>query len=366
MTWRRRDSRCAPPWWPSNEPWPPRHAWRRRRSHFARRLAIVFAVFAILVVTGAITVVSWILGAVSRSPYGVQPGTAALVGLGVAIVALGFVAAMRRVGLPFTEVVSAAGRIADGDFAVRVAERGPWSLRSIARAFNGMAARLQTEDEQRRHLMADIAHELRTPLTVMQGQLEGLLDGVYERDDEHLREVLEQARLLSRLVEDLRTLAHAERGTLALSKEPTDLGALVEDTVASFAGQAAAKRLAIRVVDHPGLPLVDLDPIRIREVLTNIISNAVRHSAPGGTVTVRFELPIGAIAVSVADAGEGIAADAVPRIFDRFYKGLSSQGSGLGLTIARNFVQAHGGEISATSQPGEGTTITFTLPLPVA
>jgi signal transduction histidine kinase len=178
--------------------------------------------------------------------------------------------------------------------------------------------------------------------------------------------VLEQARLLSRLVEDLRTLAHADRGTLALSKEPTDLGALVEDTVASFTGQAAAKRLAIRVVDHPELPLVDLDPIRIREVLTNIISNAVRHSAPGGTVTIRFERSTGAIAVAVADAGEGIAADALPHIFDRFYKGSSSQGSGLGLTIARNFVQAHGGEITATSRPGEGATITFTLPLAVA
>jgi two-component system OmpR family sensor kinase/two-component system sensor histidine kinase BaeS len=264
--------------------------------------------------------------------------------------------------VPLTDVVSAAGRVASGDYSVRINEHGPRSLRTVARAFNNMTAQLKAQDEQRRHLMADIAHELRTPLTVMQGQLEGLVDGVYARDDTRLNDVLGQARLLGRLVEDLRTLANAERGTLALKKEPTDLGALVDDAAAAFAVEAAAKHVTIRVADHEELPLVDLDPLRIREVLTNLLSNALRHSADGAAVTINIESRRDTIAVSVRDTGAGIPPDVLPRIFDRFYKGPASTGSGLGLTIARNFVEAHGGQISAESRVGEGTVITFTLP----
>jgi signal transduction histidine kinase len=269
---------------------------------------------------------------------------------------------MRRVGLPFTDVVSAAGRVADGDYGVRIEEHGPPSLRAVARAFNNMTAQLQSQDEQRRHLMADIAHELRTPLTVMQAQLEAILDGVYARDDERLNEVLEQAKLLSRLVEDLRTLANAERGSLALAKEPIDLGVLADDTVASFAAEAAARHVGIRVAEHGEMPIIDADPIRIREVLANLVSNAIRHSRADGTVTIAVEPRPDAVVVRVHDTGEGIAPEALARIFDRFYKGAASSGSGLGLTIARNLVLAHGGQMAADSRVGEGTTITFTLP----
>jgi signal transduction histidine kinase len=363
--------RCAPPWWPANEPWPPRsgaYAWRRGRIRTMRRVALGFGAFFLIFITGAVTVISWIAAALGGSPPAPNLGVAAAIA--VTIVAVGFVATMRRVGLPFTDVVSAAGRVADGDYGVRLRERGPRSLRSVARAFNGMTAQLQAQDEQRRNLMADIAHELRTPLTVMQGQLEGILDGVYPRDDERLNEVLDQARLLSRLVEDLRTLAHAERGTLALAKEPIDLDALAEDTAASFAADAAAKHVAVRVAHGAGgdgAPAgdaaVNADPIRIREVLINLLSNALRHTPDGGTVTVTVAPRRDAVAVSVRDTGAGIAPDALPRIFDRFYKDRSSPGSGLGLTIARNFIVAHGGTISADSTIGAGTTITFTLPI---
>jgi two-component system OmpR family sensor kinase/two-component system sensor histidine kinase BaeS len=336
--------------------------WRRRRAHFARRIAAVFILFTTFMVTGAATLVSWLLTVFHAAPSTVQIGTAAVVIVGVGIVAMAVFGAMRRIGLPLTDVVTAAGRVADGDYTVRIVEHGPRSLRSVARAFNSMTAQLESQDEQRRNMMADIAHELRTPLTVMQGQLEGLLDGVYPRDDGRLGEVLEQARLLSRLVEDLRTLAHAERGTLALRKEPTDLGALVDDTVAGFGAAAAAKAVTIRAAEHPDMPPADIDPIRIREVLTNLLSNALRHSQPGGVVAISMDTKDGAIVVSVSDNGDGIAPDALPRIFDRFYKGPASHGSGLGLTIARNFVQAHGGTIGAVSRSGQGTTITFTIP----
>jgi len=373
MTWYRMQSR--PPWWPPNEPWPPRHgayAWRRRRARFARRMALVFACFVVLSVIGAINVASWILAALKGSPY--LPSTTTVtaipfmfaVAIAFVIVAGGALTLMRRVGVPLTDVVSAAGRVATGDYGVRLGEQGPASLRSVARAFNSMTAQLQAQDEQRRHLMADIAHELRTPLTVMQGQLEGLVDGIYARDDARLNDVLGQARLLGRLVEDLSTLAHAERGTLALRKEPTDLGALIDDAATALAVEAAARHISIRVADHKELPLVDVDPLRIREVLTNLLSNALRHSADGATVTIDVEPRRDEIAVSVRDTGVGIPPDDLPRIFDRFYKGPASQGSGLGLTIARNFVDAHGGRLSAESRVGEGTVMTFTLPRTMA
>jgi two-component system OmpR family sensor kinase/two-component system sensor histidine kinase BaeS len=369
MMWQRPQRR--PPWWPPNEPWPPpygSHAWRRRRVRFARRMAFVFACLVALMAIGAVNVVSWILAAVKGSPYvpSQTPLTALpfmlAVAIAVVIVVGGAVTLMRRVGVPLADVVSAAGRVAAGDYGVRIGEHGPASLRSVARAFNRMAAQLQAQDEQRRHLMADIAHELRTPLTVMQGQLEGLVDGIYARDDARLNDVLGQARLLGRLVEDLDTLAQAERGTLALKKEPTDLGSLVDDAAAALSAEAAAKHIAIRVADHDELPAVEVDPVRIREVLTNLLSNALRHSPDGASVTVEIEPRRDAIAVSVRDTGGGIPPDVLSRIFDRFYKGPASHGSGLGLTIARNFVEAHGGRIAAESRVGEGTVITFTLP----
>ncbi len=349
--WRRRYG--PPPWWPANEAWPPRYgdeAWRRRRARFARRIGFFFFFFFCLSAFGVFRAIWW---------YGPPYVGIAIVALMMAMMFGGF---MRRVGMPLSDVVSAAGRVANGDYSVRINEHGPRSLRTVARAFNNMTAQLKAHDEQRRHLMADIAHELRTPLTVMQGQLEGLVDGVYERDDARLNDVLGQARLLARLVEDLRTLANAERGTLALKREPTDLGALVDDAAAAFAVEAAAKHVTIRVSEHEELAPLDVDPLRIREVLTNLLSNALRHTADGAGVTINIASRRDTIAVSVRDAGAGIPPDVLPRIFDRFYKGPASQGSGLGLTIARNLVEAHGGRIAADSRVGEGTVITFTLP----
>ncbi|HEY3120797.1 MAG TPA: HAMP domain-containing sensor histidine kinase [Vicinamibacteria bacterium] len=279
------------------------------------------------------------------------------------LVLAAFFGVMRRFGFPLGDIVAAADRVATGDFTARVLERGPRSLRSVARAFNGMTARLQAQDQQRRHLMADIAHELRTPLTVIQGRLEGLLDGVYPRDDAGLGAVLEDTRMLARLVEDLGTLANAESGTLTLQKEPTDLPILVQDVVNSFAGEAGSGGVAVRVEAAADLPLVEIDPLRIREVLSNLLSNALRHTPRGGAVLLAAGTRDGGIEVRVTDTGPGIAPEELPRIFDRFYKGRASRGSGLGLTIARNLVVAHGGGIRAESGVGQGTAIIVTLPI---
>jgi signal transduction histidine kinase len=227
-----------------------------------------------------------------------------------------------------------------------------------------MAGQLESQDTARRQMMADVAHELRTPLSVIQGKLEGLVDGVYPRDDERLQGLLDDTRVLARLVEDLRTLSTAESGTLALTLEPVDVAALAGDVAASFEQQAAAAGVRLGV-DSPGddIAAAQADPVRVREVITNLAANALRHTPAGGAVRIRVAKDATHVLVSVIDTGHGIAPEDLPRIFDRFYKGGGSSGSGLGLTIARNLVEAHGGTIRADSQAGAGTTITFSLPL---
>jgi two-component system OmpR family sensor kinase/two-component system sensor histidine kinase BaeS len=356
-----------PPWWPENEAWPPPEGQRRAgRARFFRRVAWLVLAMLLLGVCGTLAL-AWLaataLGVVPPGRHTFAP-VLLIGGLSGAVVAVVVLAGIvRRVGMPLGAVMNAAERVASGDYTVSVSEHGPPPLRALARAFNTMTERLQSHDRQRRDLMADVAHELRTPLTVIQGRLEGLLDGVYARDDRQLTELLEETHVLSRLVEDLRTLALSEGGALKLQKEPTSVDGLAHDVARGFAGEAATRRVTLLVDAPPDLIPIELDPVRIREVLTNLVSNAVRHSPPGGSVDVHVkEMPAGGIAVEVRDAGAGMSEDDLAHAFDRFYKGPDSHGSGLGLSIARSLVAAHGGEIRASSKAGQGTTIAFTLP----
>src|SRR5262249_51574206 len=171
-----------------------------------------------------------------------------------------------------------------------------------------MTGRLADHDRLRRELMADVAHELRTPLTVLQGRLEGLLDGVYPRDDRQLDELLEETRILSRLIDDLRTLALSEAGTLTLQKEPADLAALAADAVRAASDEASARRIAITVTAPAGLPALEVDPVRIREVIGNLLANAIRHTPSGGSIDVRVQRRQDALAIVVRDTGEGMTA----------------------------------------------------------
>jgi signal transduction histidine kinase len=343
-------------WHAPGRPWP-------RRSRFVRRLAVVLLLLLTFSAAGADALVSWILRRTGFDAGNLGTIPVLLTPLFVfAIVMLFFVLTMRRVGLPLGDIVSAADRVASGDYSARVAEHGPPFLRVVARAFNGMTSRLQEQDRQRRDLLADIAHELRTPLAVVQGRLEGVLDGVYPRDDEQIGEVLEETRMLARLVEDLGTLAHAERGVMGLKKEPTDVALLVYDAVRALEPESRARGVRVEVDADGDLDLIEVDPVRLREVVVNLVANAILHSQAGAEVAVTAGQTGEWLIIRVRDNGPGIPREDLSRIFDRFHKGPRSHGSGLGLAIARQLVEAHGGEISVESTVGAGAVFTVRIP----
>jgi two-component system sensor histidine kinase BaeS len=359
---RGRYYRPMPAWWPEGEQWPPFDPglrWRRRRYGFMRRAWILVALVWWLSGIGAFSIFSRVS---DRSVFWTGDrlwslGIVAVIGL----FAVSLVVFVTRVMSPIGDIVGAAHRVADGDLSARVPEKGPPAVRAVATAFNDMAERLARQEKQRRELMADIAHELRTPLSVVQGRLEGLIDGVYPSDASHLEPLLEETRVLTRIVDDLRTLANAESGVLTLEKESTDIGMLLRDAADAVHDEAARKSTTISVAEDPSAPVVVVDPVRMRQVIVNLLANAVRHGG-GSAVTAEARVDAGTLIVRVADTGPGIPADELPHIFDRFYKRRGSSGSGLGLTIARTLVRAHGGEITVTSGSGRGSTFTITIP----
>ena len=373
-TWPEHPSRHArrrkqfmdahrPPWWPENEPWPPnRHFGRpRHRSPFLRRIGCLFVALNFLgtiIFIGAFLLLLNFLGVIHLPTDQFSqalPIGGILLGLVITLLIMASTN-LRRLSGPLDDLLNASNRVAEGDYSARVDESGPSEVRSLVRAFNSMAARLGSNDQQRKAMLADISHELRTPLTIIRGNVEGVLDGLYPVDEARLKSLLEETDVLTRLVDDLRTLALAESGALQLKREPTDIAALIRETVAAFRSQADAAGVRIELSLNEASP-VEVDPARVREVLTNLISNALRYTPRGETVSVRYENGT----ISVEDRGPGISPADLPHVFDRFYKSGDSGGMGLGLSIAKYLVEAHGGEIRAESQPGRGARISFTL-----
>lgn len=336
------------------------------RSRFLWRIGFTLGLVFLLSVI-ACTALVWFIAAQTglvTFPFLSFPGLRVWLAVLAVVVIFGMVfggSSLRRITAPLSDMVDAASRVSEGDYTARVAERGPREVRALARSFNAMTGQLQANDQSRRNLLADITHELRTPLTIIQGNLEGLVDNVYPRDDAHLAPILEETRVISHLINDLRTLSLAESGGLRLQKERIDFGALVLDTVAPFRAQADAAGIELIAQATPELALT-IDPARIREVLENSVANALRYTPSGGKIWIEYS-PIGKnLQVRVSDTGSGIPPDELPRIFERWQKSSESQGTGLGLAIAKKLVSAHGGEIYAESLAGKGTTIRFTLP----
>lgn len=376
---QRFGPRARPPWWPANEPWPPAH-WNPRRWMW--RIAALFLILFGLVFALGVLVAwvgqSWLAG--GQPPmmdppwmmWRTMPSSwivprVLVGGFVLSLFVFGFVTVSRnlvRTARPVEEVMRAAERVAQGDYSVRVRETGARDTRALAHTFNVMSSQLESNDQQRRRLLADVTHELRTPLTVIQGELEAVLDGVHPADPAHLNAILEETHVMGRLIDDLRTLALAEAGALRLMREPVDLGVLAGEAIATFQTRANAAGVALVVEAPADLPLADLDPLRIREVLTNLIANALRYTPAGGQITVAIETASPEqLKVTVRDNGAGISPDRLAHIFDRFYKSDESRGSGLGLAIVKSLVESHGGTISVVSTPGSGTTFAFTLPI---
>ena len=289
---------------------------------------------------------------------------------GVGALAAGLTALLagRYITRRLRAVAESAGAIAAGDLSRRVADVSNDELGELAAAFNRMAESLASQEEARQRLVADIAHELRTPLAVLQAEIEALQDGVTEATAERFASLHEEARLLARLVDDLRTLSLADSGQLSLQRREEDLAGIAERAAAAVAAQAKEKDVRLELAVQDSLPPVGVDSDRIAQVLRNLLSNALRHTQSGGRVALALRAEDGRAVVEVSDTGVGIPPEALPHVFDRFYRADPSRsratgGSGLGLAIARQLVRAHGGDIAVESAPRDGTTFRFWLPL---
>ncbi len=358
-----------------------RELWRQRRMAARRRrgnrpfgrgglppigcVGCVVVVF-VLVVGATAAFATWIAAAVlgflvpAAGPTwitGVAFALVLLLALGMS--ARAFAAYVR----PLAALADATARLADGEPEVRVGVRGPRPVRDLAVSFNAMAERLDRSRANRQAMLADVTHELRTPLTVIGGGLEAMLDGVHPMDADHVAPLLAETQVMDRLLEDLRTLSLAEAGALPLHREPADLVEIALDAVTAQRPVATAKGVQLALEGERSVE-TSVDPVRVREIITNLLTNAIRHTPSGGSVEVAVREVPGEAVIEVRDTGEGIPADDLPHVFDRFQRRADSGGSGLGLTIVRDLAAAHGGSVEASSGgPGRGAAFRVRLPI---
>jgi signal transduction histidine kinase len=274
----------------------------------------------------------------------------------------------RRITSPVRVLAAAARRLGRGDLSQRVQVQGQGEVAELARAFDTMASNLEHTEQLRRNMVADVAHELRTPLSNIQGYLEAIRDRVMKPNAATIRSLNEEAALLSRLVNELQELSLAEAGELKLAYQAEDVSKLVRQAVSPWQPKMAAKEISLSLDLPDGLPPVKIDWQRVNQVLHNLLENAVAYTPKGGCISVAASELDGWVEVSVADTGEGIPAEDLPNIFERFYRVDKSRarvtgGSGLGLTIARRLIEAHGGRITVESKLGKGSCFSFTLPI---
>ena len=289
-----------------------------------------------------------------------------LIAIAIALVMTFFLS--RKILAPVITLTSAARRLGRGDLSQRVRLKDKGEMGELAQAFNSMAGDLERTEQLRQNMVADAAHELRTPLSNIRGYLEAIRDGIKKPDADTIRSIDEEATLLSQLVDDLQALSLAEAGELKLDRQAENITKLTKQAVAAKQTQAIAKGVSISTEMSKKLPSVNVDSRRIGQVLHNLLENAIAHTAKSGSIVVVAQKKNNWVKVSVTDTGEGIPAEDLPSIFERFYRVDKSRaratgGSGLGLTIAKRLVEAHGGKIEAQSELGKGSCFSFTIPM---
>jgi len=341
---------------------------RRTRRHVMPPLGCVgCAVIVFVLVVGSIAAFATWIAASLFGFLAPSAGPSTATGLAIAVVlllALGVsIRAFSSYVRPLAALADASQRLADGEPDVRVWVRGPRPVRDLAVSFNAMAERLDRSRTTRQAMLADVTHELRTPLTVIGGGLEAMLDGIHPMNEDHIAPLLAETAVMDRLLEDLRTLSLAEAGALPLHREPADLVGVASDAVGAQRALAAAKGVRLGLDGDAALE-TSVDPVRFREIVTNLLTNAIRHTPKGGSVQVTVRAVRGEAILEVRDTGEGITAADLPHVFDRFQRRSDSGGSGLGLTIVRDLAAAHGGSVEAES-PGEGRGAMFRVRLPI-
>lgn len=354
----------GPSWWPEGEQWPPRSGpGHESFEHVGRRLfkAFLFVAFIIFVVAGGVG------AAIATALAGVAPdirwSTVGLTLLAIIVAGRVLRTIVRQTWSPVRSLVNAAGQLADGDYTVRVDTRRAGTIQEIGSSFNSMAAQLEHSDEQRRRLMADLGHELRTPLAVIRGEIEAVMDGVRPGGPEQLASLLDEVEVLERLIDDLRLITLSDAGRLPLQTERESVVGLIEELANSYQSTAADQGVEI-VLDVPDEPVeVDLDAVRIRQALSNLVVNALRAMTEGGTLRLGLIATAQRVEIEISDSGSGISPDQLPEVFDRFTKSDDSPGSGLGLSIARGIIRSHGGDLEIVSTGPTGTTVSVWLPL---
>lgn len=275
----------------------------------------------------------------------------------------------RGLTAPLNKLVEAAKAVGAKNLSQRVDVKGTEEIKAVAQAFNEMAADLERAEAMRTNLLNDVAHELRTPITVIQGNLRAILDDVYELDKAEIARLYDQTRHLARLVDDLRDLAQAEAKQLPLNLTNVNAGEWVQETAAAFRPISAEKNITVHV-EIPGEPLqIMADQARLTQCLQNLLNNALQHTPTGGKINIQVDPTPDGLSLRVQDTGEGIEAQHLPYLFDRFYRtdparSREAGGTGLGLAITRSFIEAHGGTINVTSEGiGKGSTFTILLPI---
>jgi signal transduction histidine kinase len=273
----------------------------------------------------------------------------------------------RSISGPLGELRASSARVAGGDLGARVEEHGPTELSEVAAAFNEMTSRLEELFDARRQLVAWASHDLRAPVSSLQAMLEAVEDGVVE-PEHYLPAMQQQVRALRVLIDDLFELARIDADDTAFETYGVAVGPLVESSVEAFAAEASARRIVLERRIAAGLPHVEVAPDKIERVLRNLLSNAVRHTPPEGSIVVGAERVNGSVVVAVEDTGEGLPPGAARTMFDRFWRedperDRNREGAGLGLAIAKGLVERHGGTIWAEDRLGGGARIAFTLPV---